>query len=164
MTNNTQAGTPLEPLLDDDEWEKQQEEYEAHVEELSKSLRPCPQHGNPASIDEGYEGELSILAVECGCWLKAEYYDSIDLCVWAWNNQPQIDALTAQLGEASEQRDNYQESVANLATEMLCLIDERDKARAYIDLVHKAMDWLDVRNDVDKAMIALEWDESDNRQ
>lgn len=84
-------------LDDDDDWEKRRQEYEAHIEALSGSLRTCPTHGNAATIDKGYEGDLSILAVECGCWLQAEYYDSIDECVGEWNKQPQVDALRARI-------------------------------------------------------------------
>lgn len=87
---------------DDNEWEKRHLEYEAHIDELSKSLRVCAIHGNPASINNGYESELSILADPCGCWLQAEYYDSIDECVEAWNKQPRIDAMQSTIAALRE--------------------------------------------------------------
>lgn len=97
---------------DDGEWERQQQEYEAHVEQLSASLRTCAIHGNPAAIDKGYEGELSILADPCGCWSESQYYTSIDECVEAWNKQPQIDALTQRIATLAADNARLRETLA----------------------------------------------------
>lgn len=116
---------------DDNEWEKRHLEYEAHIDELSKSLRVCAIHGNPASINSGYESELSILADPCGCWLQAEYYDSIDECVEAWNKQPRIDAMQATIAALRER-------IATLEAELV------DAYEPYILKVIQEMsdDWL----------------------
>lgn len=97
--------TQTQAIIDDDEWQKQRDEYAAHVESLSKTLRPCACHGNAAAIEDGYEGELWIMAVECGCWSQAQYFDSIDECVAEWNNQPNIDRHEADLAALRQQLD-----------------------------------------------------------
>jgi hypothetical protein len=100
-----------------DDWDLQQAKYETHLLALSGTLRTCPTHGNRAHIEKGYEGDLSIMALECGCWLEAQYYNSIDECVAAWNNQPQIDALNHVL-------DGWEKTAAQM-NEIIRLQQER---------------------------------------
>jgi hypothetical protein len=95
-----------------DDWDLRQAKYETHLLTLSGTLRTCPTHGNRAHIEKGYEGDLSIMALECGCWLEAQYYDSIDECVDAWNNQPQIDRINARIAELEANVTGLEEHIA----------------------------------------------------
>lgn len=80
-----------------EEWDLKHEQEEAYIVALSQTLRPCPQHGNPAVLEDEYEGSLIILANPCGCWLKMEFYDSVEEMVDVWNDQPQVDCLLAEI-------------------------------------------------------------------
>lgn len=97
-----------------EEWDLKHEQEEAYFEALSQTLRPCPQHGNPAALEDWREYGFVILANPCGCWLREEFYDSTEAMVDAWNDQPHIGRLTAEIESLRAKLEEAQQQIRHM--------------------------------------------------
>lgn len=67
-------------------------EIEDQIERLNPTVRGCIKHNNKAQIEADMQGEV-ILAVECGCYMDCNTFDSLEEAVNWWNERPYVDEL-----------------------------------------------------------------------